>query len=119
MTITCGIQPTGVVTMVMKVLPNCCNKCIYDSPDMYTFAFGPQAHISVNSPCPYYNQTENSAYILVNSSVYILLRNSTKSSQCFDASGKTAAPYKDIYVPTQYPLWIRIYSFQGLIQAYY
>ena len=34
-TITCGIQPTGIVTMVMEVLHNSCNMCIHDLPDMY------------------------------------------------------------------------------------
>ena len=33
-TITCGIQPTGVVTMIMKMLYNTCNMCICDFPDM-------------------------------------------------------------------------------------
>ena len=33
-TITCGIQPTGVVTMEMKVFHNTCNMCIHDLPDM-------------------------------------------------------------------------------------
>ena len=46
MTITCGIQPTGVVTMAMKVLHNTCNMCICDFPDMNVLiprACGPQA----------------------------------------------------------------------------
>ena len=46
MTITCGIQPTGVVTMAMEVLHNTCNMCICDLPDMYALspqAFGPLA----------------------------------------------------------------------------
>ena len=34
MTITCDIQPTGVVTMAMKLLHNTCNMCIRDLPDM-------------------------------------------------------------------------------------
>ena len=33
-TITCGIQPTGVVTMEMKVLHNTCNMYIHDLPDI-------------------------------------------------------------------------------------
>ena len=43
MTITCGIQPTGVVTMAMEVLHNTCNMCICDLPDMYA---GLMAYIS-------------------------------------------------------------------------
>ena len=37
MTITCRIQPTGVVTMALKVLHNICNMhmCSCDLPDMY------------------------------------------------------------------------------------
>ena len=34
-TITCGIQTTGIVTMAIKVLHNTCNMCIRDLPDMY------------------------------------------------------------------------------------
>ena len=34
MTITCSIQPTGVVTMAMKKLHNTYNMCIPDLPDM-------------------------------------------------------------------------------------
>ena len=41
MTITCGIQPTNVVTMVMKVLHNSCNMCTLDLTDMYALTFGP------------------------------------------------------------------------------
>ena len=33
-TITCGIQPTGVVTMEMKVFHNTCNMCIHDLSDI-------------------------------------------------------------------------------------
>ena len=40
-TITCDIQPTGVVTMAMEVLHNTCNMCICDLPNMY--AWSPQA----------------------------------------------------------------------------
>ena len=36
-TINCSIQPTGVVTMAMKVLHNTCNMCICDLPDMNAF----------------------------------------------------------------------------------
>ena len=36
-TITCGIQPTGVVTMTMKVLHNTCNMYIRDLSDMNAF----------------------------------------------------------------------------------
>ena len=35
MTITCGIQTTGVVTMGTKVIHNTCNMAICDLPDMY------------------------------------------------------------------------------------
>ena len=34
MTITCGIQPNGVITMTMKVLHNNCKMCNHDLPDM-------------------------------------------------------------------------------------
>ena len=34
MTITCGIQPTNIVTMVMKVLHNSCNMYTFDFTDM-------------------------------------------------------------------------------------
>ena len=34
-TITCGIQPTGVVTMAMEVLHNICNMGIKDLPDTH------------------------------------------------------------------------------------
>ena len=33
-TITCGIYPTGIVTMAMKFLHNICNMCIHDLPNM-------------------------------------------------------------------------------------
>ena len=49
-TITCGIQPTGVITMAMKVLHNTCNMCICDLPDMD--ALNPQAYISGKSLMP-------------------------------------------------------------------
>ena len=48
MTITCGIQSTGVVTMAMKALHNTCNMCIHDLLDMNSFspwACSPQAFI--------------------------------------------------------------------------
>ena len=38
MTFTCGIQPTGAVTMAMEVLHNTCNMCINDLPDMYVLS---------------------------------------------------------------------------------
>ena len=44
-TITCSIQPTGVVTMAIKVLHNTCNMCIRDLPDinaLIPWACGPQ-----------------------------------------------------------------------------
>ena len=34
MTVTCGIQSTGVVTMAMEMLRIACNMCIHDLPDM-------------------------------------------------------------------------------------
>ena len=46
MTVTCGIQPTSVVTMAMKVLHDTCNMCICDLPNMNVlipWACGPQA----------------------------------------------------------------------------
>ena len=41
MTITYGIQPTNVVTMVMKVLQNSCNMCTLDLTDMYALTLRP------------------------------------------------------------------------------
>ena len=61
MTITCAIQPTGAVTMAMKVLHNTCNMCIHDLPDMYglsptalrrTYQANPHAHI-ITITCNY------------------------------------------------------------------
>ena len=46
MTITCDIQPTGIVTMAIKVLHNTCNMSFRYFPDMYalnTLAYRPQA----------------------------------------------------------------------------
>ena len=37
MTITCGIQPTGIVTMKMKVLHNICNMYIYNCDLAYLY----------------------------------------------------------------------------------
>ena len=59
-TITCGIQPTGVVTMTIKVSHNTCNMCICDLPDMYTSALRPVAFrlchtYWANPSCPCYN----------------------------------------------------------------
>ena len=62
-TITCGIQPTSVVTMAMKVLRNTCNMCIHDMSDMmpsflrsaalelwaYVTGKSPMAHVTTNS----------------------------------------------------------------------
>ena len=53
-TIICGIQPTIVVTMAMKVLHNRCNMCTLDLTDMYALALRlvvlmPHACISVKS----------------------------------------------------------------------
>ena len=45
-TITCGIQPTGVVTMAIMVVHNTCNLCICDLPDINViipWACSPQA----------------------------------------------------------------------------
>ena len=36
--ITCGIQPTGVVTMDMEVLHNSCDMWTHDLPDMYVLS---------------------------------------------------------------------------------
>ena len=49
MTITCGIQPTNVVTMVMKVLHNSCKICTLDSTDMYALALGPVALVLMHT----------------------------------------------------------------------
>ena len=38
MTITCDIQPTNVVAMVIKVLHNSCNICTLDLTDMHALA---------------------------------------------------------------------------------
>ena len=61
MKITCGIQPTGVVTMAMKVLHSSCNMCISDLPNMNAlipWALGihlrqiPHAHVTtITYPC--------------------------------------------------------------------
>ena len=45
MTITCGIQPTDVVTMTMEVLHNTCNMYIRDLPDMYALSSWASGHI--------------------------------------------------------------------------
>ena len=45
-TVTCGIQPTGVLTMAMKLLHNTCNMYIRDLPKMNTLiprALGPRS----------------------------------------------------------------------------
>ena len=60
MTITCGIQPTGVVIMGMEVLYNTCNMCICDLPHMYAKVLGWQAQglrhtYQINPSCPCYN----------------------------------------------------------------
>ena len=44
-TITCGIQPAGVVTMVKKVLHNTCDMYICDLPDANAFISGIAIHI--------------------------------------------------------------------------
>ena len=43
MTITCGIQPTNVVTIAIKVLYNSSNLCTIDLTDMYALALWPVA----------------------------------------------------------------------------
>ena len=57
MTITCGIQSTGVVTMAMEVLHNTCNMCICDLPDMYIL--GIQHTYQANPSSLYYNHYIN------------------------------------------------------------
>ena len=56
MTITCGIEPTGVATMAMNVLHNTCNMCIGDLPDMYVclqpLGLWPSAYILGKSLMP-------------------------------------------------------------------
>ena len=57
MAITCGIQPTSVVTMVVKVLHNTCNVCICELPDMNALvplASGIHTY-QANPSCPWYN----------------------------------------------------------------
>ena len=49
MTITCGIQPTNVVTVIMKVLHNGCNMCTLDLTDVYALALGPVAPVPVHT----------------------------------------------------------------------
>ena len=46
MTITCGIQHTGV-TMALKVLHNTCNICIHDLLDMYVLSPWAVAYICI------------------------------------------------------------------------
>ena len=60
MTITCVIQPTNVVTMVMKVLHNSCHMCTLDSTDMYVLTLRPTALVpehtyQSNHLCTCYN----------------------------------------------------------------
>ena len=58
MTIACGIQPTDVVSMAVKVLHNTCNMYFYDLLDMnalFPQAYAPRAsgiHISGKSLMP-------------------------------------------------------------------
>ena len=61
MTITWGIQPTSVVTMVMKMLHNSCNMCTLDLTDMYTLAFGPAACVPIHT---YTYQTKSFVHML-------------------------------------------------------
>ena len=64
-TITCGIQPTGVITMAMEVLHNTCNMYTCDLPDIY--ALSPWAYISGKSypSCPYHNHYIHTFYKLL------------------------------------------------------
>ena len=60
MTITCGIQPTIIVTMVMKVLHNSCNMYTLDLIDMYALTLEPVAVVLMytyesNHSCTCYN----------------------------------------------------------------
>ena len=49
MAITCGIQPTNVVTMVMKVLHNTCHMCTLDLTNVYALAIEPVALVLVHT----------------------------------------------------------------------
>ena len=49
MRITCGTQPTNIVTMVMKVLHNSCNMCTLDLSGMYALALGTVALMSMHT----------------------------------------------------------------------
>ena len=49
MTITYGIQPATVATIVMKVLHNSCNMCILELTDMYALTLRPAALMLVHT----------------------------------------------------------------------
>ena len=49
MTFTCGIQPTKVVTLAMKVLKSKCNICTLDLTDVYPLALGPMAIVLMHT----------------------------------------------------------------------
>ena len=52
MTITCGIQPTGVVTIAMKVLHNNCKLYFHELLDMNALSVMRWAYIQANPSCP-------------------------------------------------------------------
>ena len=66
-TITCGIQPTGVVTMAMKVLHNTCNICIGGMPSTLRPA---ALYISYNPTNKYDKCYLNSGMISVSVSIF-------------------------------------------------
>ena len=51
MTITCGIQSTGDVTIAMKMLHNICNMCTHDLPD--NIVLGKIQHEKISSDATY------------------------------------------------------------------
>ena len=66
-TIACGIQPTGVVTMTMEVLNNICNMCIHDLPDLHVLSLQAcsswaLAYISGKSLMPVLQLLHNGVY---------------------------------------------------------
>ena len=59
-TIVCGIQLTDVITMVIKLLHNCCKMCTFDLTDMYALSLEPVALMLIltyqsNYSCTCYN----------------------------------------------------------------
>ena len=67
MTITCGIQPTGIVTMAMEVLRDSCNLDMRDSPDMYALRLraNAQGHTYQANPSAWKPITCNNCYKFV------------------------------------------------------